>query len=312
MSANPHYIDAAKAALLSEQRVSASLVQRRLTVNYTTASAVLADLQAEGFVTPMIDGVRRLADVHEDPDTKLRADVVRAVFETVRFFWEMWEEDSAGDTRVMDLLKYPLSLGNRELRAFVTGCLKTHGMGLVETAIALSEHCREHEPLPALSDDDLGELAVMCTTATRPFAKVSDPSVIETRSFVRLARYLALKGLHAHTRSFEYFLNGAYQVPTGHGTLGGGWGEHVVPLAYIRKHCVEQFAAGASYAEAAADIKRFLAIVHILPEQSALLDKSVDSGGFGLKSDMPDDWCPKTGDTCARLVLAGIDFTRPK
>lgn len=309
MSANLRYIDLAKAILLSEQRVSASLIQRRLTVGYSTATSILADLEAEGFVTPLFDGVRRLVD--EQPDTEARANVLRAAFEMVRFFWEMWEEDSAGDTRTMNLLKYPLKLDNVELRAFILGCFKTHGMSLVETAIALIDRCRENTPLPALSDDDLGELAIMCTTATRPFEKTTDPSAIESRSFVRLARYLVRKGHGAHSRSFECFLNGAYRVPTGYGALGPGQEEHVVPLAYIRRHCVEQIAAGASYENAASDIKRLLAVVHIRKEQSAMLDASVASGGYGWKVEMPKGWCPKTGDIYARLVQAGIEFTPP-
>jgi len=313
MSATPtEYIEAAKAALLDNQRVTTGLVQRSLRLGYLEAESVLATLQDEGFVTAKLDGVRRLAEAYERPETTLRTSYVRAVFETVRYFWEMWEEGAAGDTRVMNLLKPSHKVGNRGLRNYVLyGCFETQKMSFVEAAIALADHWHEQGLGPSLTDDDYAELTVMCATAIQPFSEASEPSLVLQRSFIRLARYLTLKGLNAHTRCFEYFLHGVYNVPIGYGNDGGGWGEHVVPLAYIRKHCVEKIAGGGSFDDTAKDIKRFLTIIYITPEQSARLDKEPTSGGLGLRSTMPEFWCPTTGSIYARLELAGIEFAPP-
>jgi hypothetical protein len=306
------YIEVAKAALLASQRVTTGLVQRSLRLGYSDAESVLATRQDDGFVTTKLDGVRRLAEAYERPETALRASYVRSVFETVRFFWEMWEEGGAGDTRVMNLLKPNLKIGNRGLRKYVLrGCFEAQKMSLAEAAVALADHWHEQGFGASLTSDDYAELGVMCATVTRPFYEASEPSLVLQRSFIRLARYLALRGPNAHTRCFEYFLNGLYNVPIGYGKNGGGWGEHVVPLAYIRSHCVEMIAGGGTFEDAAKDIKRFLTIVDITPEQSALLDRGPASGGLGLRSTMPEFWCPKTGSIYARLELAGIEFAPP-
>ena len=309
---NFEHIVIAKETLLTSQRVTVGLIQRTLRLRYINAESVLATLQSQGVVTAKLDGVRRLTEAYEQPETTRRASFVRSVFETVRFFWEMWEEGRAGDTRVMNLLKPDSKIGNRGLRKFVLrACFEDKKMSLADTAVALANHWNELGFGPSMTDDDYAELSVMCTTATRPFSAASETSLILERSFIRLARYLTLKGLNAHTRCFEYFLNGTYDVPVGYGKDGAGWGEHVVPLAYIRRHCVEKIANGATHEEAAKDIKRFLVIVHITPEQSANLDRRTASGGRGLRSTMPELWCPETGSIYARLEDAGIEFTPP-
>lgn len=305
-------IETAKSQLLIDQRVTTGQIQRRLRLSYSDAEAILSALQDHGVVTTKIDGVRRLAAELELPEASSRRTFVRSVFETARYFWEMWEEECAGDTRVMNLLKPSSRLKNRALRNFVLrGCFEARKMSLYEASLELVGYLSELGLDERMTDDDRAELCVMCSTAAKTFSPTTGREEIQRRAFARLARYLALRGTGAHTRCFEYFLNGAYDVPVGYGTKGDGWGEHVVPLAYIRKHCVDLIAKGGTFEAAAEEIKRLLVIVHISPEQSALLDRSTVAGGRGLRSTMPESWCPITGSIYARLEEAGIEFVPP-
>lgn len=276
---------------------------------YSGTEAVLNALQHQDVLTPRLDGFRRLTKAFENEDTTARVSFVRFVFESVRYFSEMWEEGNSGHTKIMKLLRPSSQVAPLQLRKLVLhACFQTRRMGLLEASMALVEYCCDRGLAPAVDDDDLSELGIMCSSASRPFTLVSDPAAIRKRSFVRLACYLSLRGMDSDTRCFEYFLRGVYDVPTGQGKNGGTYNEHVVPLAYIRKHCVHLLTQGGTAEQATSDIIRFLAIVKITDDERNYLDRSISSGGLGLQVDMPEAWYPEVGDIFARLHKAGIEF----
>lgn len=242
-----------------------------------------------------------------------RAGYIQKIFETVRYFWEMWEEGSDGNTGVIMLLK-PANIGNVALRNLVLGDFyRNRGFSLSEAAIELAQWLElEHAgpPVDAAMDADL---AILCKSAVNPFQPVSDTETVIQRSFVRLVRYLQqtrLANEGAHSRCFEFFVADEF-VPTGYSKNGGNHPEHVVPCAFLRDHCIASLENGISVEEAAQAIRPFLAIVIITEEECRHLDTGPTRGGLGLKAIMPANWDFKTGDIFARLHAAGIAFEPP-
>ncbi len=88
-------------------------------------------------------------------------------------------------------------------------------------------------------------------------------------------------------------------ITIGTSVRGGGWREHLVPLAYIRDKCHEIFETGGTIAQAAQFIETHLKVVNITREERTRIDFEL-----GLKSRMPENW--KLGDYLARLDAAGI------
>lgn len=104
----------------------------------------------------------------------------------------------------------------------------------------------------------------------------------------------------AHSRLLEMLVPDSY-ITVGTSKNGGGWREHLVPLAFIRDECFKIFERGGDVELAAKFIDVHLKVAHITPEERRKLDFE-----FGLKGRMPDDWSP--GDYLARLAAAGIDL----
>lgn len=303
----------AKSIVIDEQWPSVSLLQRRLLIGFGPAEGLMAALEAFEVVTPQCDGLRRLAPHYETQETAKRAAYVRKVFETVRFFWEMWEEGSQGDTRAIEFHK-PANISNTSIRGLVLGDFyKQRGLSLYEAAAELAKWLELKDAAPAFDAAMDADLAILCANAAKPFQTVSDAETIIQRSFVRLVRYLQqtrLAGEGAHSRCFEYYL-AAEQVPTGYGKNGGKHPEHVVPCAFLRDRCIARLAQGASTEEVAKEIRPFLAIVLITEAECTYLDNGPACGGLGLKDTMPANWDFGTGDIFARLHVAGIAFDPP-
>jgi Ftsk gamma domain len=303
----------AKAIVIDEQSPSVSLLQRRLHIGFGPAEGLMTALEAFDVVTPRYDGLRRLTPRYETPETAKRAAHVRKVFETVRFFWEMWEEGSAGDTRAIEFHK-PTTLSNTSIRDLVLGDFyKRRGLSLYEAAAELAKWLELKDAAPAFDAIMEADLAILCAIAAGPFQPVSDAETIIQRSFVRLVRYLLqtqLASEGAHSRCFEYYL-AAEQVPTGYGKNGGTHPKHVVPCAFLRDRCIARLAQGASVEEVAQKIRPFLVIVIVTEAESSYLDNGPACGGLGLKDTMPANWDFETGDIFARLHVAGIAFDPP-
>ncbi|WP_342051253.1 MULTISPECIES: DNA translocase FtsK [unclassified Cupriavidus] len=303
----------AKAIVIDEQNPSVSLLQRRLHIGFGRAEGLMAALEAFDVVTPQYDGLRRLSSHYETPKTARRAAYVRKVFETSRFFWEMWEEGSLGDTRAIEFHK-PAKLSNTSVRDLVLGDFyKKRGLSLYEAAAELAKWLELKDTVPSFVAAVEADLAILCANAARPFQAVVDVETVIQRSFVRVVRYLQQTRLAregAHSRCFEYYL-AAEHVPTGYGKNGGEHPEHVVPCAFLRDRCIARLAQGASVEEVAQEIRPFLAIVMITEAECANLDNGPTCGGLGLKDTMPANWDFETGDIFARLHVAGITFDPP-
>lgn len=303
----------AKAIVIDEQSPSVSLLQRRLLIGSGAAEGLMGALEAFEVVTPMYDGLRRLTPRFETPATAKRSQHIRKVFETARFFWEMWEEGSLGDTGAIGLHN-PTNLSATAVRDLVLGdfYLK-QGLSMLDAAVGLAKWAKRNESAPAFDAAMESELAILCAATAKPFQATNDTEAIIQRSFVRLVRYLLqtfLDGHGAHSRCFEYYVP-AEHVPMGYGKNGGTHPEHVVPCAALRDRCLARFAKGASVEEVAKEIRPFLIIVMINDAEWAYLDRSPASGGLGLKYTMPVDWAFETGDAFARLHVAGIAFDLP-
>ncbi|MFM0061387.1 DNA translocase FtsK [Paraburkholderia phytofirmans] len=309
----PDLIAQAKAIVVDEQSPSVSLLQRRLRIGFGPAEGLMPALEAFEVVTRQYDGLRRLTPRYETPETAKRAAHVRKVFETVRFFWEMWEEGTVGDTRAIEFHK-PTKLSNTSIRNLVLGDFyKQRGLSLYEAAAGLAKWLELKDAAPVPDATMEADLAILCATAAGPFQPVSDAETIIQRSFVRLVRYLLqtrLASEGAHSRCFEYYL-AAEHVPTGYGKNGGMHPEHVVPCAFLRDRCIARLAQGASVKEVARDIRPFLVIVMITESECTYLDNGPGCGGLGLKDTMPANWDFETGDIFARLRVAGIAFDPP-
>lgn len=235
------------------------------------------------------------------------------IFETARFFWEVWEEGGQGDTRAIALLN-PAKVSSSALRDLVLGRFyRQEGLSLGQAAHALARWLGQHEAGQDRGADLMAEMDSLCANANRPFQPVTGDEAIIARSFVRLVRYLELTrrwGLGAHSRCFEAFLASAH-VPVGHGHDGGNYPEHVVPCAYLRNRCLALLEDGYLIEDVARAIRPFLAIVMITDEQRKRLDFSPAAGGLGLKDVMPQGWTFETGNIYARLHAANIAFEPP-
>lgn len=132
--------------------------------------------------------------------------------------------------------------------------------------------------------------------------KFTDPE-IKTRAVKRAALVLFElweENNGTHSRLLEMLVPELY-ITIGTSKNGGGWREHLVPLAFIRDQCHAIFEEGGSIEEAAIFIDRHLKVAHITREERNKLDFEL-----GLKGKMPDDWEP--GDYLARLTAAGINL----
>jgi hypothetical protein len=104
----------------------------------------------------------------------------------------------------------------------------------------------------------------------------------------------------AHSRLLELLVPDSY-ITIGTSLNGGGWREHLVPLAFIRDQCFKMFEGGAEVDQVATFLDQHLKVAHITPEERHTIDFKL-----GLRGKMPEEWEP--GDYLARLTAAGIDL----
>lgn len=108
------------------------------------------------------------------------------------------------------------------------------------------------------------------------------------------------EGRGAHSRLLELLVPDSYII-VGTSKNGGGWREHLVPLAFIRDQCFEIFENGDGIDAAAKFIDEHLKVAYITPDERRKIDFEL-----GLRGRMPDEWTP--GDYLARLNAAGINL----
>lgn len=116
------------------------------------------------------------------------------------------------------------------------------------------------------------------------------------------------KGLHS--RVFSYFLHPeADYVGVGRSKklvpTESAHPEHVVPCAVMIDECLQLLKAGVAHTDIAELLAKHWKIVFITKDEARYLDSA---NGVNLKKCMPKDWCFQTGDSFARLQVAGIEF----
>lgn len=83
------------------------------------------------------------------------------------------------------------------------------------------------------------------------------------------------------------------------------WKEHIVPMAYVFNNLWVLIESNElSDAELSKILQRNLGVAHISYEEQ----KKLDTKFSGLKTNMPNGWCLKTGDPIDRLKAVGIEL----
>lgn len=113
------------------------------------------------------------------------------------------------------------------------------------------------------------------------------------------------EGRGAHTRLFDVLIPDRH-IYAGTSIPGSDHREHLVPCAILRDTCYAMFGNGASIEDATALLKRNLQVAYIDKSEAQYMDNTL-----GLKTAMPEGWCPHTGSPSARLEAAGIELTPP-
>lgn len=225
--------------------------------------------------------------------------------------FEAAEEGAAADTRVLRLLRPVAGCRVVEMRRVVEECLAAPDTTVVDGAIALHKWHVNRGVAVVTGEPAIAMLRDMCKPFARERVCIDSAELRMQRAYLRLARYLydhyeedpAHPTARAHSRAMEYFIPMRW-VLRGR-SVGGTYHEHVVPCAFIRQHSIAMARAGRPLDDAAAAIRRMLAIVIITPEEQERLDRK---SKLGLKDTMPDGWCPDTGSIYRRLEIAGITF----
>jgi hypothetical protein len=138
------------------------------------------------------------------------------------------------------------------------------------------------------------------------YTKYSKEDLIQ-RAFLRLAVFLYglwEEGDEADTRIFEKLIPDDYVTfgtSTKALTENAYKREHVVPCAKLRDWVFEQYGRNKSCEEVACELRRFLKIVYVHPDEATLMDKTL-----GLKTQMPENWTFESGSILARLEKAEI------
>lgn len=276
------------------QPILVAEIQRHLRIGYSAALSLKAAME-------------------EDAMDERRNYITRIV-ETALFFRDMHEEGQDGDTRAIALLK-PFKVTNTAIRKYVLGELYGRcGLTLTQAAqqLAAWEHADPRWPAEDVAD----EVAELCAQHERPLASKGEIEceVERTgRAFVRLARYLRrmmTDDTSQHSRVFEWFIPMA-MVPQGHGRSGQDYPEHVVPCIFLRDAAFDLYKRGKTIEQVVGFLRRNLVVVWISSNEANQLDRSVQSGGFGLKTKMPDGWTFEDGCIFERLHAAGIEFYPP-
>jgi hypothetical protein len=310
LHAAPEFFEQARTIVRLERQVSIALIQRRLRLGYGAASTLVRQLVEDGAIWESQmdnDASAPAYEVVAPPCSPF----VRQVFETARYFREMWEEGREGNTAALNLIK-PAGLANRAIRRYVLHQLyRKQGVTLKVAAFELAAWASTFPGQPELDGEMASDLAALCRWADRSFKAVNTREEEAARCYRRMVCYIESRhrdGHDADTTSIIHFIPAAF-IPVGRSKAGTAWAEHVVPRALIVRECRRRLAAGEAVADIAAFIRPFVVIVKISKEERRYLDFEVN--GTGWKTVMPDSWSFETGGIYARLHGAGIRFDPP-
>ena len=250
------------------------------------------------------------ACIQDDAITE-REKYIRRVFETALFFRDMYEEESGGHTKAIELLKPIKSAKNTAVRKYVlTERYKERKLTLTDAAVELAAWQPDgSEPLPFSIDVIESELRDRCLEHERELrlGRIEKEEKMQ-RSFLRAARYIQRirnEGAPAHSRVVEFFIPDEF-IPHG-GKRGAGHREHVVPCVYLLNESLRLFCTGADLEQVADFLRRYLVIVEITKAQQQRLD----GRKLGLKNTMPSWWKFDSDCIFQRLHCAEIEFDLP-
>lgn len=340
MSVCSDTIDTAIRLFQERQDVSVSLLEHRFRIGRRAATELMAHLEKRGVVSSVLpEGFRVLKDpylVRQKPAVPSAREIhAQRVFETAAFLMEIVQSDHGnGHSDAYKQIKPSHVIDWKACRRAMPSIAESGSITLLDLCERVAGLKDEGCVAPEYAFDDVRDvLADLCNwwaPQALPRAPAGDLSEFRYAvSLLRQARYL-------------------YRIYQDAGHSGGGWSrfdifvdegqaprstshrweaalraavagqplppcqdEHVVPLAFIRDHCLHLYELGASIRQVAGFIRDHLVIVRMLKEESALLDASVGAGGRGLKITMPPYWRPGIDDIFARLHDARIGFTPP-
>lgn len=261
-------------------------------------------------------------------NTKEKHNYLERVAYLSYYFFEIAEENAGDGHSVLINLINPAfgKLKMKQLRAEVLQrFIRDERLGMTKVAIETAAWLRSLgiAPLEIEAEPDL--LQSICAKYEHHFLDVQSGAERLSRRNQRLVRLLWLMHAHgvgAHSRAIQFFFPDS-EILVGRSPkapVTGYHPEHVVPCAYIRDQSFLRFKERplvkenqfqedpVCMCEMTRFVQRLMAVAHIHPDERDQLDK----GGNSMKSTMPTDWDPDTGDIFARLRNgAGIESLLP-
>jgi hypothetical protein len=278
----------AQIASASADRLSISLLQRKLRIGYQVAIDLLAQMEQCGFVARDGDAQWQLtpvfrASLHKHAtsvDKQAEAETqyidignyTHGVLRLAAYLHEMAEEGECGHARAVSLLKPELNVGDIEIRDVFHQIYRNAKPSVMDATILMHRWFVLHAGVRCTTGVFEAKLAEFTMVVNRPWCAINDRDSKIDRAAHRLAAYLQ---------------------------------QAVAPCSYLVRASLALLRQGWPTREVATFIRRCLAVVEISREDKKTLE------GSGLAEEMPQGWCARSGDIFARLHRAGIAFAQP-
>jgi hypothetical protein len=303
----------AREAVIRAQNPSVAALQRRLELGFDAATNLAAQLQRDRVLLCAWPG--REPGLHPDyrrvhvrsVQGDARLNYIERVVQLALFFFELAEEDTNGDSRLITAQLPGSNLDWAEVQAqFRETWYGREALSLTRAALAFHDWACTRGAGPS----DLGAveagIRAGCLPWERPFERVDDAAQGLARAYLRLARFyrrMLREDLTRHTRVADWFVP-VSRAPQ-NAARPGQHPEHVVPCAVMRDAALACFEDHWAIQEVADLLRRWLVVIWIDDEDRHLLDHGVHH----LKHRMPDNWNGDAHCLYARLHARGIAFT---
>ncbi|MGX4640870.1 hypothetical protein [Massilia sp. SYSU DXS3249] len=231
---------------------------------------------------------------------------IERIVQLALFFFELAEEDTNGDSRLIcHQLPLPTLKWQQVQAQFRQVWYGSKALSLTEAALAFHHWICEQGGLFGNLDGVETGIREGCQPYEGAFYPVADPGRRLERSYIRMARFyrrMVREDITQHSRIAEWFVPNAV-VPQNDGKPGQH-PEHVVPCVVLRDLAKECFAKHQSVHDVAVLLRRLLVVIWIEPEHRDWLDFGKDN----LKNRMPENWNSMSGCLYARLHDKVISF----
>ena len=247
------------------------------------------------------------------------------------YYFQYLHKRSGGDgnSELIKLLNpVPEKLAHwKDLRGYIlVELIRKNNCNLLSTALEAESWLRAKFQIPIINIKDREEkLKNICNryddSIKNTAGEHKDVRVEKCLQLIRLY-WLMSEGVITHqSRAVEFFFSeiDIYLGKTDAAPIKGYHHEHVVPCAFIRDLFLGYFKSqklvvgdmeNTTYANDLAEIaNRILGVVHISKEQKNILDANKEKS---MKTKMPNNWDPLTGDIFARLTTHGWNVTTPE